>query len=174
MGPSLQRNFDRLERQRSEVLNLLNNLPEDKLNAAPPGKWTVAQIVTHLITSETLSLGYMRKKSLGIDGLKDSGMKQVMVFWLLKISQRIPVRYKAPKVVIENTPQPLSKSELLTRWDRSRRELKSFLDGLSDTHGRRLIFKHPVAGMLDARQAVGFMYEHALHHLPQIKRLLNR
>lgn len=174
MAPSLQENFSRLERQRSELLNLFKSLPEEKFHVAPTGKWTVAQIITHLITSETLSLGYMRKKSLGIEGLKDSGLKQVVVFWLLKISQRIPVRYKAPKAVLENTPQPFSKDELLSRWDHVRLELKSFLDALPEAHCRRLIFKHPVAGMLDARQTVGFMYEHVLHHLPQVKRLLNR
>jgi DinB superfamily len=172
--PSLQKSFDRLERQRSQVLGMLKNLPEEKFHVAPTGKWMVAQIITHLITSETLSLGYMRKKSLGIDGLKDSGLKQVVVFWLLKISQRIPVRYKAPKAVVENTPSAFSKDELLSRWDNSRRELNNFLNTIPDNYSRRLIFKHPVAGMLDARQTVGFMYEHVLHHLPQIKRLLKR
>ncbi|HNC28695.1 MAG TPA: DinB family protein, partial [Cyclobacteriaceae bacterium] len=59
-------------------------------------------------------------------------------------------------------------------WDKARHELNNFLNSIADRHSRRLIFKHPVAGMLDVRQSVAFMYEHVRHHLPQIKRLLNR
>lgn len=92
---------------------------------------------------------------------------------LLKVSQRIPVlKFKAPKVVVEHTPEALSLEEITDRWNRSRTDLKQLLESIPEKHSRRLIYKHPIAGMLDAGQAVKFMYEHIRHHSPQIKSLL--
>jgi hypothetical protein len=165
--------YQKLEHQRAALLDLLTKISPEKFDTAPSGKWSIAQIVTHLLTSERLSVGYMKKKSLGIETLKDSGLKQTLVSVILKISQRIPFQYKAPSVIVENTPEALSLEEVVNRWNKSRSDLKQFLEGISEQHSRRLIFKHPVGGMLNAEQAMKFMYEHINHHLPQIKRLLN-
>lgn len=164
--------FERLENQRQQLLNRLINIPADRLHASPPGKWSAIRILTHLLTSEKLSVGYMYKKSLGIETLPDSGMKQVVLSAALKISQRIPLRYKAPKIVEENTPEELSLPELIRQWDEVRNSLKGLLERIGTRHQKRLIFKHPLAGKFNAAQAVDFMYEHVNHHLPQIKRLL--
>ena len=174
LDPNFQKTYDKLERQREQILSVIKNLPEDVYRNSPSGKWSVAQIVTHLFTAERLSIGYMKKKSLGIETLKNSGVKQVLVLGILKISQRIPFRYKAPRVIVENTPEAFSVEESITQWNKSRSDLKIFLEGIRKEHSRRLIFKHPIAGMLNAEQAMRFMYEHINHHLPQIKRLLNR
>lgn len=174
MNSIFQTPFDKLERQRTQIVDQVNKLSEEAFNFSPPGKWSVAQILMHLLTSERLSIGYMKKKSLGIETLKDSGLKQSMVSGLLKISQRIPFRYKAPRVIVDHTPEALTIEEIASRWNKSRNELKEFLESIREDHSRRLIFKHPIGGMLNTEQALKFMYEHINHHLPQIKRLLNQ
>lgn len=174
MDIHFQKAYSKLEHQRELIISMIINLPEAVYKNSPSGKWSIAQIVTHLLTSERLSVGYMRKKSLGIDKLKDSGLKQMVVSGILKISQRIPLRYNAPGVIVENTPEALSVDEIINHWKKSRSDLKEFLESIDERHSRRLIFKHPIAGMLDASQAMKFMYEHINHHLPQIQRLLNQ
>lgn len=171
MNSSLETVFEKLERQRSQILNRVKDLPEQKFTTAPPGKWSIAQILMHLLASERLSVAYMTKKSLGIDSLKNSGLKQSLLSVLLKISQRIPaLKFKAPKVVVENTPAALSLEALISEWDKSRANLKQLLESIPERHLRKLIYKHPIAGMLNVRQAVKFMYEHVHHHSPQIDR----
>jgi uncharacterized damage-inducible protein DinB len=174
LDPHFQKLFDKFERQRGQIIDIIKNLPEDVYKNSPTGNWSIAQIVTHLLTSERLSIAYMKKKSLGIETLKDSGLKQGIISAMLTISQRIPVRYKAPKVIVENTPEALSIEDLSGPWDKSRNDLKQFLENFPSKHSRRLIFKHPVGGMLNAEQALKFMYEHVNHHLPQISKLLQR
>lgn len=173
MTPSLTKTFNALEQQRANLTETVNAVSDEVYLRSPSAKWSIAQVIAHIITSERLSLMYMRKKSLGIDTLKDSGIRQSIVFMLLKISQRVPLRYRAPKAVVDNTPESLSKEEAFARWEKARQELRDFLDTIPEKHAHRLIFKHPVGGMLDVQQAVGFMYEHVRHHWPQIKRLLN-
>jgi DinB superfamily len=173
LNSSLETAFEKLERQRSQIINRVKDLPEQQFTTAPPGKWSIAQILMHLLASERLSVAYMTKKSLGIDTLKDSGLKQSVLSVLLNVSQRIPaLKFKAPKVVVENTPAALPLEELISQWDKSRANLKQLLESIPERHSRKLIYKHPIAGMLNVQQAVKFMYEHVHHHSPQIKSLL--
>lgn len=175
MYPNFQKAYDKLEYQRKQIVGLISNLPEDAYTTAPTGKWSIAQILTHLLTAERLTLIYMKKKSLGIDTLHDSGFKQNVLSAILKISQRLPfLKFTAPRVIVDNTPEALSLDEIVTHWEKSRLDLKQLLESINDKHSRRLIYKHPIAGMLNAEQGIRFMFEHINHHLPQIKRLLKQ
>lgn len=173
MNTSVESVFQELEQQREALLSLVKNLPEEKYNtSAFPGKWSISQILTHVLTSEKLSLGYIKKKAQGIDAVKNSGLVETLRLWLLIISQRIPLKYKAPKVMVENTPPAMPLPKLVEEWSIVRSELKQFLENMEDKHIRKVIYKHPVAGRLDVRQTMIFFREHIIHHTPQIKRQL--
>lgn len=176
MNTQFQHAFHTLEQQRVSIIDQVKNLSPEAYNRQPAsGKWSIAQILTHILTSERMTVGYMKKKSQGIDQLKDSGFTQAVLLMLLKISQRIPnIKYRAPQVIVANTPDSLSFAELSKNWDAVRNDLKNFLESIEEKNVRKLVFKHPFAGRLDARQAVIFMHEHVYHHWPQIKRLLNK
>lgn len=126
----------------------------------------------HLLTSEQLTLGYLKKKSLGVSKLRDSGPIESVKITLLTIFQRMPFRFKAPTLVVQHTPNPVSLADLSERWNLSRIELKQFLETIHDDNLYKLIFKHPVAGRFNAVQCLIFMREHFRHHVPQINRLL--
>jgi uncharacterized damage-inducible protein DinB len=164
--------FDRAEKDRLRILELIATADEEKLSHHPSGKWSINQILSHLITAERLSLLYMKKKSLGIHQVNVSGLWEEIKFALLKISQRVPIRYKAPAVLAQNKPEKLSYSEIVAQWTEVRNELKAFLQQLDAIGLQKKIYKHPVAGRLNVLHAVSFLREHANHHLPQIKRLL--
>jgi len=168
--------YNQLEHQRTVVIDQVKNLPAEKFNRAPvPGKWSISQILTHILIAEQLSVNYMRKKALGIDQLKNSGPLEVLRLEILKISQRIPsLKFKAPQVVVANTPSAFPITELISRWEIHHQELKEFLDSIEEKNVKKTIYKHPLAGRLDARQAMVFFREHMNHHWPQIKRLLNQ
>ena len=168
--------FNELEQQRHKIIDLVKDLPAEKFNHSPSaGKWSIAQILTHILVAERLSVIYMRKKSQGVDQLQDSGLSAQVRLILLKVSQRIPtLKFKAPKVVLENTPPTLSFDELVATWEKQRSDLKTFLDGISEKNIKKEVYKHVFAGRLDARQGMIFLREHVNHHLPQIKRLLDQ
>ena len=175
MNTRLQYQFDQLERDRIGLLEKLTGYPENILNQKPGlEKWSVNQILIHLLTSERLTLLYLKKKSRGIDALKDSGLLTDLRLYLLKISQRLPLRFKAPKFLKQSTPDPVSLTELITQWNQSRVELQNFLESIADEHVRKLIYKHPVAGRFNIYQCLAFLREHFHHHLPQIDRVLNK
>jgi len=174
MHSTLQSIFDTLETQRGTLLNQVEKISEDQFLKSPaPGKWSISQILTHLITSEQLSIAYMKKKSLGIGELDDSGLIESLKMVVLKISQRIPsVKFKAPAVVLEKTPPPLTHQQVIQQWYATRQDLLKFLQSIDDKNIRKKIYKHPIAGRLDVTQALTFFHEHIHHHWPQVKRLL--
>lgn len=172
MTASLQETFQRLEKQRVDLLRSLENLPPDQLRSHPQGKWSIQQILEHLVTSERLSLHYLRKKVLGIEQADDSGIWEEMKVVLLIVSQRMPgIRFRAPKPVIEQTTSYADLKSLADDWAQLRQDMWAFLESLPPHRERRKIYRHPVAGLLNIRQTLIFFREHTIHHTPQIQRL---
>jgi len=172
MHPKLLQRFTAIEAERKALLAELVHLQEDILNYSPPGKWSVNQILMHLMTSERMSLIYMKKKSLGINNVGDSGVIESLKLLTLRVSQRLPFRFKAPQALVENTPEPLPLPQLMKKWDSARSNVYSFLETIQDQHIHKKIYKHPVVGRLDVMQAMVFFNEHIHHHWPQVKNLL--
>jgi uncharacterized damage-inducible protein DinB len=164
--------FEKLETEREQILQTIESLTEEHYGTSLNSRWSISQILTHLITSERLALRYMKKKSLGIAQLPNSGWIEPMKLVLLRASQRLPLRYKAPQTIIDHTPAALTLAETKQQWPTSRLELQQFLESIDEKNVHKLIFKHPIAGKLNVIQGVAFLREHQLHHLPQIKRLL--
>jgi uncharacterized damage-inducible protein DinB len=174
MQSALQKLFDLTEQQKLTLLNQIDSLSTEQLHHHQAGKWSLAQVFAHLITSEQLSIQYLKKKIQAIETQPDTGILEELKMLALIISQRLPFKFKAPKVVVDNTPTFNNVAEIVAAWNQTRTELKALLDQFANQQLKRKIYKHPVAGKLNIVQAVRFFQEHIIHHTPQIKRLLKQ
>lgn len=174
MNSNLQKLFDSLELQRTTVLNGIKSLSTEILNKHAPGKWSANQVLAHIITAEQLSVTYLKKKIQGIDETTNTGLIEELKMLALVVSQRLPLKFKAPKVVVESTPPYQSAAQLEQAWDKTRGELAEVLNQFKDQHLNRKIYKHPFAGKLNIQQMLHFFSEHIIHHQPQIKKLLKQ
>jgi uncharacterized damage-inducible protein DinB len=176
MNVKLQQLFDQLEYDRKMLLNQIANIPVEKFNRQPePGKWSLGEVLSHIVAAEHGSTSYMKKKSLGIDQVDNSGIVESLKLALLIVSQRIPLlKFKAPKIVVDHTPQFHSAENITKHWNEVRTDLKIFLEKVEEKNMRKKIYKHPIVGRLDVVQAITFFREHIIHHSPQIKHLLHQ
>lgn len=172
MNSKLNNLFISLEEDRTKLLASLRDISPDKQRNAPDGKWSIQQILAHLIAAEKLSIMYLRKKMLGIKEAENTGLWEEIKMMVLKASQRLPLKFKAPRAVVENTPAYADFDQLTKDWDTTRAELKTLLEKFEDTQIRKKIYKHIIAGRLNILHALLFFREHILHHTPQINRLL--
>jgi uncharacterized damage-inducible protein DinB len=174
MNTILQNNFDQLESQRNRLIDSLKTLPSDLLNHQPSGKWSINQIIAHIITAEKMSVMYLTKKIQGIDEAEDSGFIQELKMVALIISQRFPFKFKAPRVVVENTSTSTNLKELEYEWNTVRKELRVFLEKIKEDQIKKLIYKHVVMGKLNIQHALIFFREHIIHHQPQMEKLIRK
>jgi uncharacterized damage-inducible protein DinB len=175
MNPSFQNLFEDLEDQRVKILESVRQLTPEQLNrSVSPGKWSVAQILSHIITAERMSLKYVEKKMQGIHDVADSGWWEELKLFALKVSQRLPgIKFKAPKRVLENTSFYGDHDTIHKEWDRVRSDFKMLLSNITSEQAKKLVYRHPIAGYLNVRQCLVFFREHIIHHTPQIKKLIN-
>lgn len=173
MNQQYEKWFRKIEADRIELGKTLKEVTPDQFVKQPkPGQWSIAEIIAHLITADRLSLGYMKKKSLAIETLSDSGVMEELKMLLFIISQRVPIKYRAPKVVSQQTPDAVGMEELLRSWEKERQDLEAFLNTIPEPFSKRKIYRHPFIGLIDPKLFLQTTYEHYHHHLPQIKRLL--
>lgn len=172
MNSRLQSLFDSIENQRHLLLSSLKNLPSERLNSHLPNKWSINQVIAHLISAEQLSIKYISKKMLGIDQAADTGFYEELKMLLLQLSQRLPLKFKAPKIVVENTHPDLDITRLIEQWDLVRADLKALLEKMEDHQIKRKVYRHLALGLFNIQHAVKFFGEHVTHHTPQIYRQL--
>jgi uncharacterized damage-inducible protein DinB len=172
MNKILERQLTALEVQRNELFTSLHSLPTEKMNNHSEGRWSINQILAHLIAAEKLSISYLQKKILAMNEVDNTGIYEEIKMIGLIISQRLPFKFKAPRVVVENTSQTTDIAQLEKEWSSSREELRQLLEKVSDDQVKRRIYKHVRAGKLNIQHALIFFREHIIHHHPQIKRLM--
>jgi hypothetical protein len=142
-------------------------------HVGPAGEWSIAQVVEHILSSETGTLGYMKKKSSGgWDSLEDAGDEHRASSAAINARLESDERYKAPDVLPEPS-NTLTLGELFEKWNALRTELVEFVSHIQPEHFHKLVFRQPAAGMLTVLHALEFMDAHLRHHLPQIERISN-
>ena len=172
----LKQLFLEIEDQRKETLHAVKDFTPVQLNKSPiPGKWSAAQIFSHLITAEQLSLRYMQKKIQGIQDTEDSGTLEEIKINLLILSQRLPgLKFKAPRAVMEHMVQLNDLDSIAAEWKKVREELAVLLDKIPDDHINRKIYRHAIAGYLNVKHSMVFFREHIIHHRVQLNKLMSK
>lgn len=169
----LEQHYQKLQTETRLLLKEVSALSTTTYHYQPAkNKWSISQILTHIMVAEKLSLAYMRKKSLGINELDEAGFFENLKLFLLRVSQRLPFRFKAPKAVLEKTPAPLSFGDLVRQWESLRNEMQEFLGQIKKENVHKKVYKHPVVGRLSVVHALQFFTEHLNHHKPQVQAII--
>lgn len=84
---------------------------------------------------------------------------------------KLPLKFKAPKIV-SSVPENISLDSLKSDYDKNTVSFKQLLQNFPNELMGKLIFKHPIVGLLTIEQTVGFLAEHYLHHERQMDKLL--
>lgn len=164
--------IEEMELRRNGLFAQLRKMDIDVLNKRPKeGKWSILEIVAHLVISEEMSVSYSlyklkKNKPLPsvnfINAIKSAILNKVLLW-------NIP--YKAPSAVHPDPNSPYSIDELEERWSKARADLGSIAEFPLEQL-KRGVLKHPYAGYLNYKQMLQFMSAHYAHHLTQINRIV--
>jgi uncharacterized damage-inducible protein DinB len=173
MNHRLHLRFEQLEQATNRLLESVAALGDKAYQSPGPGKWSAAQVVQHLVISETGIGQYLEKKLLQEEGHQKAGVGAFLKSRLLRVMLRLPfTRFKAPSFLAKMMPEtapPLP--ELRAEWEAVRRRLERLLNEFPGKLVSHAIFKHPRSGMLTIHQTLDFMLDHILHHQQQVERI---
>ena len=171
MNPKLEAQYLKLEETRNQLLDELEGLDESLLNLPPAeGKWSVNQIIAHLIQVEQLTNSSVQRKVQQQDSLETSSVRHAFRSLLVKLVLNSGVKIKAPAAVA-NVPERATLAALRTQWDASRYNLEDTLTEIPQELMSKCLFRHPYAGPLSITQAMTFLQDHFNHHARQITQL---
>jgi uncharacterized damage-inducible protein DinB len=170
MNPYLEARYLKLEESRNRLLDELEGLDEELLNRpAAEGKWSINQIIAHLIQSEQLTNSYLQRK-IREESHETAGLAHTLRSLMLRVALNTNMKFKAPAAVAE-VPAQAALSSLRNQWDAARYQLEDTLTELPQNMLNKCIFRHPYAGMLTMPQTLAFLQDHFSHHARQIARL---
>lgn len=142
----------------------------DQVRQRPQGEgWSLMQAASHLCQAEGSALQYVLKKSQS-DTLADNPFRSAWRVFLIGSVLKLPVKLKAPAVVAV-PPHFDDLHALKIEWSRVHNGFEEWIVALPEEKLSKLLFKHPVAGMLTAKDMLSFFRIHFNRHKRQFKRL---
>jgi len=174
MRKSIENQLNTLDSELKLLLRDLKAHSDKDLNWNPkPGKWSVLQVMQHLMKAEDLSLKYVQKKLSFEPELKNVGILGPMKVGIVKLYMKTPIKVKAPKPVSEETfPEEAAFWDLVKQWQSQRKAQREYLATLPDNMFKKGIYKHPVAGRMSLGGMLTFHIDHFRRHRGQIDKVL--
>lgn len=165
----------RLENSRIQLEQLLKGYSAESLNKTPPpGGWSPAEVLKHILDVESATLSYCVHK-LQKPGTRPepAGFREKRNAFLLVLALRSPLRFRAPSA-LPPVQGPYDTDALLRQWTEVRERYQAFVQAYPPALEKAGLFRHPRSGMLSLAQTLAFLQAHLNRHLKQLKRALPR
>jgi len=168
----IEKAFDAFEELRLKTLKETDKLSKGQLHFKPADNgWSITETMHHLYLSELGTYTYIGKKLQGADDLKKSGFKEAWNTFLLKILLRSPMKFKLPRKAPVVPTGDMAYGDLVELWNQLRKDVANQFDHFDVDSAKKLSFKHPRIGYINAHQVLTFLTEHFRHHIKQLERI---
>lgn len=159
----------RIEAKRERLLGELAALSPSVLEAHPlAGKWSLLEIVEHLVLSEEGVTGDFARLADLVPQPRSAKERLMFVMVMAVLRFDIPVKVPSRKM---HPVGGRSLAELGATWQRNHGQLRAFVQQMEPHRRRDGIFRHPVAGPLTVDQGLRMLETHLDRHIRQIRRL---
>ena len=154
---------------RRRLLDEVERMEPERLTAKPlPGKWSILEIVEHLVVGDREVLQGLPKPSALVDRrrrLRDRVGYRMVMFVL---ACHLPAKVPSPRYL----PQGQSSLPDLRRdWNEMQQWLRSYVERLDQGDPATAVFGHPIAGPMTMQQVLDMGKLHLATHTRQIRRL---
>lgn len=161
MDSYLQQTFDAIQRATA-------GMSVEELAWHPEGKWSAAEILTHLtLTYSGTVKGMQRVLTVEGNGTQKRTLKNYLFAFVVTGVGYMPAGRKAPKGTVPSG----AKADPVASILRNLKEMDEVLTEVERKKGSRARVVHPAIGPLTVRQWRKFHFVHTRHHMKQIARL---
>jgi len=170
MLPNIQKQYDSFNLKLEALLQQLDSLPSEKLTfKAEPKKWSIVEVVEHLVIAEQgLLKGLLTNIPVStLDPAAKTPEKHQIV---IKVMER-DIEVDVPHESLEpHGRTPLA--DLLDQWNDIRAKLPGLLAEITPEKIDDPVFQHPYGGPLDIADTLQFFEVHFDNHMRHIDRIL--
>jgi DinB superfamily len=171
MPTGLQKRLQALDERRCALLDQVEALSAERLVARPlPGKWSILEIVEHLVLAEREVLQNLPEPPELVERKRTLKAHLAYPLVMVVLKWGIPAKVPSPRMI------PTGNTSLATlrcQWDENHQWLRSYIGGLDQDGLDRAVFRHPIAGPMTVAQTVHMGQLHVATHARQIRRLLS-
>jgi hypothetical protein len=162
--------FAEIEVARSEVLFELSNWSPELLSFRPAtGSWNAIEVLDHVVKSET---GMTKRAAVGLQNPHPLDSEARSGIAALERALRSHHRFQVPPGARSTFPDAeATLTEVIERWEETRKELGHTLDSLSLENAHHGVFRHPVAGWMTFGDVLRNISAHLYHHRLQLRRI---
>jgi hypothetical protein len=150
----------------SMILVPLDGVQKEAWHRAPPGRWSVAQVLGHLALGLDAVVQKLEERRDRTDLTRRASPKQHLLRHLMLGIGRIPRGRRATEATEPgDRPDP---ELVLAQFRMAIQRLETLCETLPPDQQQRIFVQHPVVGDLNLPEWVRFFYVHNRHHAHQI------
>lgn len=175
MDHKYRQQIDRLNHKLNNLSNQLDVVEEEILKKRPKAdKWSIIEILQHLVIAESLSVRYISKKTMDISKLEAVSMKSKWREFKLRNYLRLPIPVPAPKAVQPKVEMNLDYQETIKTYRETRKAAEELLTKLDASVWNMQVQKHPLVGRISLQGTLDFFELHFDRHKKQIYEILKQ
>lgn len=125
------------------------------------GRWGPLAIVEHLVLVHEAAVAVLERTGPVVPGGRRSSWWKP---FLMTAVLRSRIRVRAPTARVLPSADPVPLSILTERWQAAQGRLRQAVSEQGELWGDGLVFRHPLAGWLDAAGTLQFLIDHITHH----------
>ncbi len=155
------------------------SIDETQFLAAPPGVWSPAENLVHLIKScapVIMALNIPRTALRIRFGWVKHELRTLAQVRHTYVNEALANGGKAGGPFLPEVLEPLAgaQARILGKWQEKGVELQAALEKWSDKALDQYLLPHPLLGKMTVREILFFTLYHNLHHVNDVQRLLNQ
>ena len=173
MNIILLQKLDKLDFDRNALVDKVLQVNQDYIYLhSKPNKWSVVQIIEHLRIAEKQTLKGIKHSLETRTSFKFATFRSDLALWITILAFKIGIKFKAPKFVADIKEHP-DLEHLISDWQQTRTEIRKIIENLPIEMVNKIIFKHPVIGLMSMRHVLDFQAAHFQVHRKQVLAILN-
>ncbi|CAB1063186.1 hypothetical protein D1BOALGB6SA_7969 [Olavius sp. associated proteobacterium Delta 1] len=170
MLPNNQEQYDSLKRKLEALLQRLNSSSGEELSfKAGPDKWSVVEVVEHLVIAEKDLLNQL-STNIPASTLDPEAKTPEKYQIVIKVMER-DIEVDVPHESMEPHGR-LTLDDLVNQWNDIREKLQGLLAEIHADNKDDLVYRHPYGGPLDISETLHFFDVHYDNHMRHIDRIL--
>ena len=172
MLSNIQEKFDSLTRKREALFQHLDSLSSEVLCfKAGPDKWSIVEVVEHLVIAEDDLLTQLTT-AVSSPPLDINARTPEKYQTVIKVMER-DIEVDVPHESMEPHGR-IALDDLLNQWNDIRETLQGLLAEIPAGKIDDLVYRHPYGGPLDISETLHFIEVHFDNHMRHIDRILEQ